>query len=142
MQTWKVLMENGKSCFDSKSWQDAEFCYQNAVEKIKQQWENDPENEELLMAWISAQHNLAAVYEEQGQHYTALRYLTMPHQWMMSLLRGESVSDTFKSLATKAVKVTLIPLLDFSRRHPICESCFDALQVSPEWLADTQPTIH
>ena len=142
MQTWKVLVENGNSCFDSKSWEDAEFCYQNAVEQIKQQWENDPENEELLMAWISVQHNLAAVYEEQGQHYTALRYLTMPHQWMMALLRGESVSDTFKSLATKAVKVTLIPLLDFSRRHPICESCFDALQISPEWLAATQPTIH
>lgn len=142
MQTWKALMENGNSCFNAKSWQDAELCYQNAIEQIKQQWENEPENEKLLMGWISGQHNLAALYEEQGHHYTALRYLTMPHQWMMSLLRGESVSDSFKALATQAVKVTLMPLLDFSRRHPMCESCFDALQVSPEWLADPHPTIH
>jgi len=142
MQTWEVLMDDGHRCFNEKSWQDAELYYQHAVEQIKQQWENKPENETLLMAWISAQHNLAAVYEAQDQHYTALRYLTMPHQWMMSLLRGETVSDTLKALATQAVKVTLTPLLDFSRRHPICESCFDTLQISPEWLADPHPTIH
>jgi len=142
MQTWEVLMDDGHRCFSEKSWQNAELCYQYAVEQIKQQWESKPENETLLMAWISAQHNLAAVYEAQDQHYTALRYLTMPHQWMMSLLRAETVSDTLKTLATQAVKVTLMPLLDFSRRHPICESCFDALQVSPEWLEDPHPTIH
>ncbi|QUM76027.1 hypothetical protein HWV00_07205 [Moritella sp. 24] len=142
MQTWKVLMENGNRCFNEKSWLDAELCYQNAIEQITVSWESDPENEELLMGWISGQHNLAALYEEQGQHYTALRYLTMPHQWMMSLLRGESVSNSFKALATQAVKTTLIPLLDFSHRHPICESCFDALQISPDWLKDPHPTIH
>lgn len=142
MQSWKVLMESGNHCFNEKSWLDAELYYQNAIEEIKQHWENEPENEELLMGWISGQHRLAALYEEQGQHYTALRYLTMPHQWMMSLMRGESVSTSFKALATQAVKTTLIPLLDFSRRHPICESCFDALQISPEWLEEPHPTIH
>ncbi|SQD78031.1 conserved protein of unknown function [Moritella yayanosii] len=142
MQKWKVLLENGHSCFSSKFWQDAEVCYQHAVAQIKLEWEDKPENEELLMAWISAQHNLAAVYEEQGHHYTALRYLTMPHQWMMSLLRGEKASYALKALATQAVKVTLMPLLDFSHRHPICDSCFDALQVSPEWLEDPHPTMH
>lgn len=142
MQIWKVLMEDGHRCVNEKSWLDAELCYHNAVEQIKLQWENKPEDEALLMAWISAQHHLASIYEAQDQHYTALRYLTMPHQWMMSLLRGEAVSDTFKALATQAIKVTLMPLLDFSRRHPICESCFDALQISPEWLNDPHPTIH
>lgn len=142
MQTWEVLMDDGHRCVNEKSWQDAELCYQHAVEQIKQQWESKPENETLLMAWISALHNLAAVYEAQDQYYTALRYLTMPHQWMMSLLRGETVSDALKTLATQAVKVTFMPLLDFSRRHPICESCFDRLQISPEWLADPHPIIH
>ena len=142
MKSWKVLMEDGHRYVREKSWQDAELCYQNAVEQIKQQWETKPENKALLMAWISAQHNLAVIYEAQDQHYTALRYLTMPHQWMMSLLRSETVSDTLKTLATQAVRVTLIPLLEFSRRYPICESCFDTLQISPEWLTDLQPTLH
>ena len=112
MQTWKVLMEDGHRCVSEKSWLDAELCYHNAVEQIKLQWENKPEDEALLMAWISTQHHLASIYEAQDQHYTALRYLTMPHQWMMSLLRGEAVADTFKALTTQAIKVTLMPLLD------------------------------
>lgn len=142
MQTWEVLMADGHRCFNDKSWQDAELYYQHAVEQIQQQWQVKPENEALLMAWISVQHNLAALYEAQDQPYTALRYLTLPHQWMMSLLGGKYVSGTLKALATQAIKVTLMPLLDFSRRHPICESCFDALQISPEWLAETNATVH
>lgn len=142
MQYWQMLMENGNTCFDTQSWQEAESCYQDAIEQIKLKWEEEPENFELLMGWISGQHNLATLYEAQGLNYTALRYLTMPHHWMMALLRGESVSESFRALAMKAVKVTLLPLLEFSHRHPICDTCYEALQISPEWLSNPHPVIH
>ncbi len=58
----------------------------------------------------------------------------------MALLRGESTSESLRLLAMQAVKVTLMPLLEFSHRHPICESCYETLQISPEWLAN--PVIH
>ncbi|MFT5880974.1 MAG: hypothetical protein ACI86X_002113 [Moritella sp.] len=142
MQTWQMLMENGNTCFNVQSWLDAEHCYQEAIEQIKLQWEDEPESFDLLMGWISGQHNLSVLYEAQGHHYTALRYLTMPHHWLMALLRGESTSESLRLLAMQAVKVTLMPLLEFSHRNPICESCYDALQISPEWLANTHPVIH
>ncbi len=86
MQTWQVLMENGNTCFNARSWLDAEHCYQEVIEHIARQWEDEPENFELLMGWISGQHNLSVLYETQGQHYTALRYLIMPHHWIIGTL--------------------------------------------------------
>ncbi len=142
MQTWQVLMENGNTCFNAKSWIEAEECYQKAIDHIRRQWDEEPENFELLMGWICGQHSLAALYEAQGQHYAALRYLTMPHRWIMALLREESTPESLRALVTRVVKATLTPLLEFSQRHPICDSCYEELQISPEWLANSNPVIH
>lgn len=142
MQRWQMLMENGNTCFNAQAWLESEHCYKEAIKHIEEQWQAHPENMELLMGWISGQHNLALLYEVQGSPERALRYLIVPYHWLKGFINNHVGSDTFRELAMRALKMTLMPLLEFSQRHPICDNCYESLDISAEWLASPSASIH
>ena len=60
---WQQLMKQGNDCFDQQQWLQAEYFYQEAITSLDSLWQQDIENIELLMAWISGVHNLSALFE-------------------------------------------------------------------------------
>ena len=142
MQIWQTLMREGNDCFDQCAWLDAEQYYNKALALIELDWQEDRNNVELLLAWIAGLHNLSTLFEEQGDSELALRYLTLPHQWMLALSQDDSIPDELQAMAMRAIKITLMPLLEFSKNHPICEQCYHALQATKDWLTSPAQTLH
>ncbi|WP_435276468.1 hypothetical protein ACMAZF_05625 [Psychrobium sp. nBUS_13] len=142
MDQWKMMMAVGNECFHQQSWFDAEQSYYQAVDIIEDLWNNDMENIELLQAWIAGQHNLSSLFEQQGLECEALRYLTIPHQRVLSLINQGACSTSFHHALMLTAKITLHPLLEFSQRHPICDGCITGLKLSKEWLSTPAHQFH
>jgi len=139
---WQDFINHGDACSKQYRWLDAEQYYFNAIDLIEQEWANDREDFQLMMAWINSLHKLSALFEVQDQHKAALRYLTMAHQWPLTSLQNESLSPSFRAKLMHALTVTLSPLLDFSEHYPICENCLEALEATAAWLNEEPQVLH
>ncbi len=142
MEPWQILLKNGNVSFDNEQWSQAEGYYQQAVSCLESLWLEDLENIKLLMAWISSFHNLSVLYEVQGKSQIALHYLLVPHQRMVQLSQDEYFSDDLHSIAMQALKVTLMPILAFSKKYPTCDNCQQSLRKIELMLEESQPVIH
>jgi tetratricopeptide (TPR) repeat protein len=142
MEVWQLLLLKGNDSFNKLDLPLAEEYYHQAIECLEQQWCADIEDSNLLMAWISAFHNLAVLYEQQGQPKMAFRYLQIPHQRMYELSQEPQNSDDLKFVALHTLKLTLMPLLAFSKKYPACNGCLSSLKKMEIAVNANQPIIH
>ncbi|NRA83923.1 MAG: hypothetical protein HRU22_09220 [Gammaproteobacteria bacterium] len=142
MESWQTLIARGNESFNQQNWIDAESFYYQAESIIEQQWQQDLNNIELLLAWVASLHNLSSLFEAQGKAESALRYLTLPHYRLLTLYQESALSEETEIMMHRAIKVTLLPLLEFSSRYPICSSCLEHLQATKEWLLSPQKILH
>jgi hypothetical protein len=142
MEVWQLLLVKGNDSFNKQKLPLAEEYYHQAIECLEQEWHADIENSSLLMAWISAFHNLAVLYEEQGQPKMAFRYLQIPHQRMTELSQQSQYSDDLKFVALRTLKITLLPLLAFSKKYPACDGCLSSLKKMEMYVNANQPVMH
>ncbi len=138
MQTWQQTMREAQLLDDKEAY----VLYQLAIADIEQRWPDEPESMALLMGWIAGLHNLSVLLEKQGDGETALRYLTLPHHWVLALINDESISESFRLAAHRAINITLTALLEFSQRQPVCESCQQLLQATQQWLTLPSHQLH
>ena len=134
MSTWQQKLRQGNTDFNSCRWLQAESAYRDAAEQLTQQWSNNPQDTQLMMAWIVSMHNLATLFERLGEPETASPFLFVPYRRVLSLLQASDMSEEFHFDLLRAVRYAAIPLLEFSRRHPVCQSCADHLETVSEWL--------
>ena len=137
-----MLLVKGNNSFNKLDMLLAEEYYHQAIECIEQEWYANIENCNLLMAWISAFHNLAVLYEEQGQPKMAYRYLQIPHQRVTELAQQPNSSDDLKFVALRSLKITFTPLIAFSKKHPACDICLSALEKMEIAVNASQPVMH
>ena len=78
MEIWQLLLVKGNDSFNKQELPLAEDYYHQAIECLEQEWHADLENSSLLMAWISAFHNLAVLYEETGRAKNGFSVFTNP----------------------------------------------------------------
>ncbi len=142
MEVWQTLLVKGNNSFNQLDMLLAEEYYHQAIECIEQEWHANIENCNLLMAWVSAFHNLAVVYEEQGQPKMAFRYLQIPHQRMTELAQQSDYGDDLKFVALRSLKITLTPLIAFSKKHPACDDCLSSLKEMEIAINASQPVMH
>ncbi len=67
-------------------------------------------------------HNLAALYENQKIPQKASEFLVFPYRRIITLIKSGGLSEAFKPPLFKALKCTVIPLLEFSKKYRICFS--------------------
>ncbi|MBO9488961.1 hypothetical protein J7384_01170 [Endozoicomonas sp. G2_1] len=139
---WQQLMKQGNDCFDQQQWLQAEYFYQEAITSLDSLWQQDIENIELLMAWISGVHNLSALFEVQEESQVALQFLLIAHQRMLDLSQNQTLSEDMQLIAHRALKTTLMPLLQYSQKYPTCNHCQHALQTLKAQLDQNQETVH
>jgi hypothetical protein len=142
MRQWQRLLSDGNECFDNEKWRQAEYFYKEAASYLDILWAADISNIELLMAWIGSCHNLAVLYEKQDNPQVSLEYLLIPHQRMLAMSNSGEYCDDVQLIALKALKITFMPVLLFSKKYGICKDCQKALQAFKSQLDENQGTIH
>ncbi|MBU2893272.1 hypothetical protein KO495_08015 [Colwellia sp. D2M02] len=142
MEIWQALLQRANYSFNHNLWAQAEEYYHQAIECLEEKWRDDIENVALLQAWVGAFHHLAILYEEQSKPRIAFRYLQIPHQRMTEISQHPAYSDEFQFIALRFLKSTLTPLLEFSKKHPACDSCLASLQKIAVEVAARQPILH
>lgn len=141
-QQWQSLLTNGNECFHDGRWLQAEYYYTEAYELLADAYHHHPYSSDILMAWICTCHNLSSLFEAQGEMEVALRYLKLPHEYLVNLADHEQSSEDVKLIAIKALSITVKPILAFSKKHPICDSCLNELTRLQSMLNDLNTTLH
>ena len=139
---WKRLLTFGNECFEKQNLLQAEYYYKEAESQLDYLWTADPENVQLLMAWICALHNLSTLFELQGNKQIGLEYLLIPHNRMLNLSHSEETSDDLKLIAIKALKITFKPILTFTQKHPICGGCEQVIKEFQNHINSSKEVIH
>jgi hypothetical protein len=94
------------------------------------------------MSWICVSHNLATLFEARDSAELSLQHLLIPHHRMLSICNSDDMSEDEKLIAQNALKVTFMPILMFSKRHPMCEICLETLSEFKAQLESTQLVTH
>lgn len=134
---WQSLVKLGNECFHEKQWQQAEFFYSEAYDLLAFGYRNNPLCEETLMAWICTCQNLSSLYEVVGKLDLSLKFLTVPHEYLQSVTTTPKVGEDIKVLAIKGLSLTLPPILEFAKQHPICGDCLEKFRAQ-----DTLQNFH
>lgn len=142
MNQWQKLIANGNDYFHKRNWLQAEYNYKEASFHLDYLWASNSKNVELLMAWISVFHNLATLFEVQDNPELSLEYLLIPHNRMLTISNSDEQCEDMKLIATNALKVTFMPVLMFSKRHPICSGCQQSLEKFKQSIEAQQCSIH
>ena len=139
---WQDLLDKGNQSFNNKQMLQAEFYYKEAVDYLDQRWSEDLVNIEFLMAWIYAAHNLSTLFEVQGDNDVSLQYLLLPHQRLLSIVSNDAFDNDIQLIAMRALKITFTPILEFTKKHPVCKNCQRAIKAFEIALAEQQPQLH
>jgi len=142
MSQWRNLLIDGNDCFHHQKWRQAEYCYKEASFQLDLLWSADTCDVQLLMSWICASHNLATLFEVQGNPELSLQYLLIPHNRMLTICNSDDTCEDTKLIAHNALKVTFMPILMFSKRYPMCDNCLETLSEFKTDLESTQLVIH
>ncbi|WP_422459325.1 MULTISPECIES: hypothetical protein [unclassified Endozoicomonas] len=141
MNQWQQKLHQGNVNFHQCKWRSAETAYLDAARMLEHEWFKDLDNPQLMMAWIAAMHNLAALYENQKIPQKASEFLVFPYRRIITLIKSGGLSEAFKPPLLKALKCTVIPLLEFSTKHRICKCCQHYLDEAKEWLSLSWPDL-
>lgn len=142
MSQWQNLLNEGNDCFHNKKWKQAEYCYKEAAFHLDSSWAADTTNVQLLLAWICAIHNLSSLFEVQDKADLSLQYLQIPHNKMLAIYQSNDYCEDTKLIAQNALKITFMPFLMFSKRHPTCDSCQESLAEFHQKLKINQQVTH
>lgn len=142
MTGWQDLLGNGNRCFDNKDYLQAEYYYQQAQSYLDELWMQDGKNSRLLMAWITASHQLASLFEDQGNPQLALAYLQLPHQRVLTISQDPDYDEDMHLIALSALRVTLSALLEFAQKYPICQNCLRQLTELEAQISQSRPRLH
>jgi hypothetical protein len=72
----------------------------------------------------------------------AFRYLQIPHQRMTELAQQSDYGDDLKFVALRSLKITLTPLIAFSKKHPACDDSLSSLKEMEIAINASQPVMH
>ena len=139
---WQNLMNKGNSCFETQQWTKAECYYKSVYCQLEGLWGKSEELESLLMAWICACHNLATLFETQGECERAIGYLVLAYQQAYNISQNNNATSSLRHLAFNALNTTLKPIMMFSNKYPTCEHCLAQLKRLEQTLTAEMNTVH
>lgn len=123
---WQNLLIQGKEKYNESDWLQAEFLTKQAEILLDDSLSDNGVEQSTLLAWICANHNLSAIYEQQGDIRVALQYLIEPHRYALSLSNSAQSADLMV-LALNSLNITLKRITLFRKKHTICNECYKAL---------------
>ncbi|GHE96033.1 hypothetical protein [Thalassotalea profundi] len=141
-QQWQSLLKLGNESFHEKEWKKAEYFYSEAYDLLAFSYRKNPMCADTLMAWVCSCHNLSKLYEYKGNLTLALKFLMVPHEYLLSITQSIIDDEDVKLIAFKALSFTLPPILSFNNKHPICNNCIEKFKSLKQLLELQKNTIH
>lgn len=114
----------------------------DSIYALGRELNRNPECIESLQGWIASYHALSVIYQQQEQIDLALQCLTIPHCSVLHMAKCTNGSAEQRLIAKSAMKLTLPPLLDFSRRYPPCDNCVRDLEQQRRALENDDTIYH
>ena len=142
LSQWQSLLKLGNDCFYDKQWNQAEFFYSEAYDLLAFSYRNDPMSAETLMAWICACHNLSALYEAKEDLDLALKFLMVPHEYLIEVTESKIANEDIKLIAFNGLSLTLSPILTFAKKYPICDGCLEKFTSLKSLIEQQSQPIH
>ena len=139
---WQSLLKLGNESFHDQQFQQAEFFYSEAYDLLAHNYRNSPKCADTLMAWICTCHNLSSLYEETGRLELSLRFLMVPHEYLIEITESEIQDEDIKLIAFKGLNLTIAPILTFAQKHPICDGCKSQFESLEQLLKHDAPQVH
>jgi len=96
---------------------DSELFYKGIIYHYEQKLREQPKCISTLYYWIASYHELALIYQHQGDSEMALKCLLIPHQSMQYISEHNNGDQEQKLIAMKAMKDTLVPLIQFTEKN-------------------------
>ncbi|MCL6271503.1 hypothetical protein M3P05_16410 [Sansalvadorimonas sp. 2012CJ34-2] len=135
MERWQTRIRQGNFYFQHSCWKQAEHYYREAASILEEEWFRDLDNAQFMMAWIACMHNLGTLFEKLEEPQKASPFFVLPYRRVVTLLQEGGLSQEFHFPLMRAVRSTVLPLLEFSNRHSVCDCCRKHLDIAREWLA-------
>ncbi len=142
MNQWQDLIHYGNACFYQQDWYSAEAYYLDAAFSLNQLIEMNNDNSEILMAWVSAMHSLAVLFETKGESDKALKHLLIPATRFSEIFEDPNSSEDLKLIVMRGFDITFSPLLAFINKYEICEHCKAKIRQLRQTLTFDQPILH
>ena len=142
VQSWKAIVLHGNNCFEQARWYDAQAYYISAIEQLEGLWLYDKQNPQLMIAWVAVMHNLSSLHEKMGRSKAAFQPLMQSYKTIMALYRDKSLDEEFQFSVMRAARTCLMPLLEFSKKNPICDCCKASLEASWQELQSQKNVLH
>ncbi|MEI6894698.1 MAG: hypothetical protein V5789_08715 [Colwellia sp.] len=120
---WQSLLKLGNDCFYEKQWSQAEFFYSEAYDILAYGYRNNPLSADILMAWVCTCHNLSSLYETMGNVNLSLKFLKVPHDYLMEIAESKIPDEDVKLIALKGMSLTIPPIMLFAKKYPMCDDC-------------------
>lgn len=143
---WHSLLALGNDCFHEKKWSQAELFYSKAYDLLASSYRENPTSAYTQMAWICVCHNLSTLYELTEKLTLALKFLTVPHQYLLDITKSPLADEEIKLIALQGLSLTLSPILMFTKKHPICDDCLESFtsikSLSTENLLISSSAVH
>ncbi|NQY36010.1 MAG: hypothetical protein HRT37_13770 [Alteromonadaceae bacterium] len=142
MTTWQEIVVKGNSSVEKHKWQSAEQHYKEAIHILEGLLSNNPKCVESIQGWICSYHNLSILFQQTGKIEQAQKCLLIPHHSMMYMAKKEKTDEDQHLIAMGAIKLTINPLLEFAKKYPTCESCFNKLKSQYQQIHNDGCTYH
>jgi len=98
-----------------------------AIYHFEKKLREEPKCVEALCDWITNYHELSTIYRLQGNIEAAQKCLIIPHQTALQMANNNVGDEELETIGTRAMRITLPPLLVFAQEHPPCKSCMAEL---------------
>jgi len=123
---WQSLLTVGNNSFHQGQFGQAEFSYREAYKLLAFSYRDNPLCSETLIAWICTCHNLATLYETIEKFNLALKFLTVPYEYLLEIVNSDNDTGESKLIAFNGLRLTLSPIFTFAKKYPVCQSCLES----------------
>ena len=119
-----------------------EQYHRDAIIDSEQKLSRDPKCIGTLCDWIASYHELALVYKQKGATQMVQKCLLIPHQSMLHMAKNNHGDQQREEIATRAIGITLPPLMAFAQEYPPCDKCMKELKSQLAMIQMYKKTDH
>lgn len=105
----------------------SEQFHREAIYHFEKKLSEEPKCVAALCDWIACYHELAVIYNDQGNTSASQKCLIIPHQTVLHMANNSFGDEELQLIGARAMSVTLPPLLAFAKVNPPCDACMAEL---------------
>jgi hypothetical protein len=100
----------------------------DVIYTLEEELNRNPKCVDSLRDWITGYQALSGVYLQEGKIELAKQCLLIPHRSLLHMAKYNSGDHEQRHIAKEAMKLTLLPLLEFTKIYPLYDYGIQEIQ--------------